>query len=224
MLGLNMKVGDKIEMNDGVLEILSINGWSNVKVRFVDSGYKTTVFTTHIKNKNVRDRFKPNILGVGYIGGTKYKSSEKGKITPAYQCWKSMLYRCYNEAKREEYPTYYDCYVCDEWHNFQNFAEWYYKNIPNEKDENGNVYELDKDIRVSGNKVYGPESCLFVKHSDNVRKASCKKYNVKDPDGNIVEIYGMRKFCLEKGLDPSAMTKVAKGIIKYHKGWTPPWI
>lgn len=217
-----MNVGDIFLMNDGEIEIIDFSGWKNVKIRFLRSGYEATVSTTHIKNKNVRDRFKPLILGIGYIGGVKYKSRISGKVSTAYNCWKAMLYRCYGEISINSYPTYIGCSVDKSWHNFQNFAEWYEDNYPKSKSKNGNRYELDKDIKFSGNKIYGPKTCIFVDHDENVRAATNKKYKIKNPSGETIEIFGMRDFCIKNNLDPSSMTKVSKGILKYHKGWTPP--
>ena len=63
---------------------------------------------------------------MGYIGEGKYKSiiSNGSKTqTHCYSTWKSMLTRCYDEKYHIKKPTYENCYVCDEWLNFQNFAE-----------------------------------------------------------------------------------------------------
>lgn len=70
-----------------------------------------------------------------------------------------MLKRCYDKNWKQKHPTYKDCTVCDEWHNFQNFAQWYEENyyeIP------GEIMQLDKDILIKGNKVYSPDTCCFV--------------------------------------------------------------
>ena len=70
-----------------------------------------------------------------------------------------MLTRCYSD-KLSQRENYKDCSVCNEWLNFQNFAEWYNENkytLPfNER------VELDKDILLKGNKIYMPERCLLV--------------------------------------------------------------
>lgn len=66
-----------------------------------------------------------------------------------------MLNRCYSG----KYPTYEDCYVCEEWLNYQNFAEWFYQNYYEVDNE---IMNLDKDILYKGNKVYSPETCVFV--------------------------------------------------------------
>lgn len=39
------------------------------------------------------------------------------------------------------------------------------------------------------------------------------------PDGNKQNIRNLKKFCLENGLSPSAMSRVAKGEVRQHKGY-----
>lgn len=74
-----------------------------------------------------------------------------------------MLCRAYCKKYHKKRPTYENVIVCSEWLNFQNFAEWYYKQpFFNAKDYNGKPYQLDKDILFKGNKVYSPETCCFV--------------------------------------------------------------
>ena len=74
---------------------------------------------------------------------------------PFYKCWKTMLERCYSENYYEKNPTYKDCKVCDEWLLFSNFKKWM-----EQQDWEGK--QLDKDLLVVGNKVYSPETCVFV--------------------------------------------------------------
>ena len=74
---------------------------------------------------------------------------------PYYEKWQGMLQRCYDPKLHAKYPTYKDCYVCDEWLVFSNFKAWM----------EGQVWqglELDKDIKFQGNKLYSPETCKFV--------------------------------------------------------------
>lgn len=51
---------------------------------------------------------------------------------------------------------------------FQEFAEWCqseygYMNV----EQNGRFWQLDKDILVSGNMVYSPDTCCFVPNRIN---------------------------------------------------------
>ena len=98
--------------------------------------------------------------GIGYIGDGKYKSrDENKKKTKAYNTWSHMLRRCYDPYYLNEHPPYRDCIVCEEWHNFQNFAKWFYENYYECNDEQ---MQLDKDILIKGNKIYSPNTCILV--------------------------------------------------------------
>ena len=111
------------------------------------------------KNGNIKCLYERRFFSVGYLGEGEYKMSENGKHTKCCVTWKSMLERCYDTKYKEKHLTYIDCEVCEEWHNFQNFAEWYYKNYYEVENE---TMCLDKDILNKGNKVYSPENCVFV--------------------------------------------------------------
>lgn len=111
------------------------------------------------KNGNIRCPYERRTCGVGYLGEGEYKAVENGKETECHIAWKTMMIRCYSDNKHEKYMSYIVCTVCEEWHNFQNFAEWYennYYKIENEK------MDLDKDILYKGNKIYSPKTCIFV--------------------------------------------------------------
>lgn len=76
-------------------------------------------------------------------------------ICPFYRAWRDMLKRCYNPKYQERRPTYIDCSVCEEWLTFSNFRAWMEKQVWQDK-------ELDKDILTPGNKIYSPDTCVFV--------------------------------------------------------------
>lgn len=76
-------------------------------------------------------------------------------ICPFYRTWQNMLSRCYAKNIKDTRPSYLGCSVCDEWLIFSNFRAWMI-----EQPWVGN--ELDKDHLVPGNKVYGPEFCVFI--------------------------------------------------------------
>ncbi|CAH9016932.1 putative tRNA nucleotidyltransferase [Vibrio phage 193E37-1] len=78
-------------------------------------------------------------------------------ICPYYRKWKDMLKRCYYQ---KGFKTYFDCVVCDEWLTFSNFKKWcLIQGLP----ESLEHYHLDKDILHLNNKIYSPETCVFVK-------------------------------------------------------------
>lgn len=116
------------------------------------------------KNGEIKCPYEHSVYGIGCIGVGNYKVSENGKLTKIYSTWHSMLKRCYDEKFHKKCPTYKDCEVCDEWYNFQNFAKWYEENYYEIK---GEKMCLDKDILVKHNKIYSPETCIFVPQAIN---------------------------------------------------------
>lgn len=82
-------------------------------------------------------------------------------ICPFYRVWQSMLMRCYSTKYQERYPTYIGCTVSGEWLLFSNFRAWMDK-----QDWEG--MQLDKDLLLEGNKVYGAEKCVFVSRMVNI--------------------------------------------------------
>jgi hypothetical protein len=72
-----------------------------------------------------------------------------------YQTWTSMLKRCCDAKLQERYPSYKGCTVSEDWLVFSKFKAWMKK-----QDFEGN--HLDKDLLVDGNKVYGPDTCVFI--------------------------------------------------------------
>lgn len=80
---------------------------------------------------------------------------------PIYLSWKNMLMRCYSKNFQVKNPTYVGCKVCDEWLRFSNFKSWMEQQDWQDK-------ELDKDLLVLGNKVYSPQTCMFIPKSINM--------------------------------------------------------
>ena len=76
-------------------------------------------------------------------------------VCPYYRVWKGMLERCYSIKYQESQPTYIGCSVTDEWLTFSAFKNWMEK-------QNFEGMQLDKDLLIEGNKVYSPETCVFV--------------------------------------------------------------
>lgn len=118
----------------------------------------------NFKKGNVKCPYERRYYGVGCLGEGEYKVSENGRQTKVYNTWHGMLERCYDEKLQEKHPTYKGCIVCEEWHNFQNFAEWCYENY---YEIEGERMCLDKDILIKGNKIYSPDTCILVPHTIN---------------------------------------------------------
>ena len=149
----------------------------NITVKF-ESGYITKTCYSDFKKGNIKDNFYPIKYNVGFIGYTTTKN--EGKDKKSYKVWNSMLERCYSNKSLIHNPTYKDCTVCREWHCFANFEKWFdenYYEIPNER------VCLDKDILVKGNKIYSPNTCIFVPQNINSLFTKCNVNRGKYPIG-----------------------------------------
>lgn len=119
--------------------------------------HRMEVFSNQFMTGRIKNRYKPSVHGVGYLGIGKHDTKINEETSREYAVWRLLLVRCYDESKRHKTPTYAEITVCDEWHNFQNFAEWYKSH-----EYYGFGYDLDKDLLVEGNKIYSPETCCLV--------------------------------------------------------------
>lgn len=97
-------------------------------------------------------------------------------ICPYYRRWMDMLKRCYSIRYLEKYPTYKNCEVCKEWHTFSNFRQWM-------ETQDWNGKQLDKDIILPNNKLYSPDTCVFVSSQVNSLLLDCGKSKGKCKQG-----------------------------------------
>ena len=138
---------------------------NDIDIQFDDGTIVEHRYYGNFLKGNVKNPFFPSVYGVGYFGIGEFKScNENGKITKSYNTWKNIHERCYNPKFHKKFQTYENCTVCKEWNNYQTFAKW----------DNENYYEvgneqmaLDKDILCKGNKVYSPDTCIYVPQSIN---------------------------------------------------------
>lgn len=113
----------------------------------------------NFKKGTIKCPYEPRVYGKGYLGEGKYVAKINKKSTKEYCDWVGMLKRCYDIERHKKYPTYKNCEVIDEWLNFQNFARWREENY---YEINGEKMALDKDIIYKDNKIYSPQTCVFV--------------------------------------------------------------
>ena len=137
-------------INGQLMKIIKYNNYSDIVVEF-DDKYKTIV-------------------------KCQYGMFKNGKLTKPYQYWISMIRRCYSNTKIDlkNNHAYKDCSVCEEWHNFQNFGKWFDDNF---YEVDGETMCLDKDILHKGNKIYSPDTYVFVPQNINtlfVKKDCCR--------------------------------------------------
>ena len=136
----------------------------NCTIQFEDGTILEKIRFGSISKGSFTNPFHPSVNGVGFIGIGVHKSSINGNRTKEYSIWADILDRCYSENHREKFPSYIGCSVVEEWHNFQNFAQWYNDNY---NPETMQGWHLDKDILVKGNRIYSPETCCLVPQEIN---------------------------------------------------------
>lgn len=110
------------------------------------------------KHKNKRPLYGVGINDAWYV--TQKTNNGTVSVCPFYAKWTDMLSRCYSASYHLRRPTYIGCSVCDDWLLFSNFRAWM-------DSQEWQGKELDKDILVKGNKVYSPETCVFVSQQVN---------------------------------------------------------
>lgn len=112
----------------------------------------------------MKETKKPSLVyGVG-INDADYvvqpKTNSGRSCCPYYSRWTGMLERCYSSSWLKKHPSYIGCSVVKDWAYFSNFALWM-------KTQDWEGKQLDKDILIRGNKIYGPETCVFIKQDLN---------------------------------------------------------
>lgn len=138
--------------------VLKYNNSNDVIVKFIDDReFTTSARLVSLRKGNVKNFLSPTLFGVGYLGAGKYVSSVNGVKTLAYVQWHGMMRRGYCPKLKSKHLSYVGVEVCEEWHNFQVFAEWYVNHR-----FYGLGYHLDKDLLVKGNKVYSPDTCCLI--------------------------------------------------------------
>lgn len=148
----------------------------SVRIRFINTGNEVYASAGNIRKGSLKDKMIKTVYGVGYMGNGRHMAAIKGKRTKAYVAWGNMMSRCYSVAYKKNGKSYEGCTVHDDWHNFQNFAEWYEGNYVE-------GYEVDKDLLFIGNKIYSEKTCVLVPQWLNVFANSDKSIRGDCPVG-----------------------------------------
>ncbi len=171
------RIGERYITKEGYnIEIIKYLKDSDCSVKFDNGLIKHNITFSHIKNGKIKNPYHLSVYGVGYLGVGTYSVSTKRKAVKSYNVWNSMLQRCYDKDFQKKQSSYEKCYVAKNWHNYQNFAEWFNKNYIE-------GFELDKDILIKGNKIYSPETCCFIPQEINQTFTIIQKKKSNYPPG-----------------------------------------
>lgn len=95
------------------------------------------------------------------IYGVAYNNGEyKVRGCKIYTLWRNMLKRCLSDEYKLRNPSYAECAVCNSWLDFSTFKKW----VLTQDYENKS---LDKDLLIRGNKIYSPDTCIFISKKIN---------------------------------------------------------
>lgn len=164
-----------------LMKIVEYRNCQDITIEFQDKHkYQKICQYDQFKKGNVQNPYDKTVCGVGYLGDGDYKTRDGEKHSLPYIKWLSMLQRCYDPYKINKHMTYIDCYVCEDWLNFQNFAKWFDENYYKVKNEK---MDLDKDILIKGNRIYSPDTCIFVPTRINMLFTKTNKARGEYPIG-----------------------------------------
>lgn len=92
---------------------------------------------------------------VALVYGVGIDDSPEGTEDAAHVTWLAMMKRVYHKDTANPHPTHDGCSVDPCWHLYSGFKRWF--------DVNHIAgYELDKDILQPSNRLYSPDTCVFV--------------------------------------------------------------
>ena len=204
------RLGQTIMQNCGeVAFIVEYVNAHDITVQFKTTGELVKTTYDHFVKGEVKSHFTATVFGTGITGLQPIRNEETGEQLYSYSCWCEMLRRCYSAKYQEKYPTYKGCRVCDEWLFYPNFKKWYdtnYYEIDNK------TTQLDKDILVKNNKVYSPDTCVFV--PDFINKLFTKSQKIRG-DFPVGVSYHKRDKKYQAGLSVFRNGKKTKEYLGY---------
>lgn len=125
------------------------------------------------------------VCGVGIYEPQVLSMADAPHVARVYGVWNHMLTRA--EPKYSaKYPSYAGTSVAPTFHRFAEFATWAMDQIG--WDLAG--YQLDKDLILKGNRVYSPDTCVFVPKAINMVLTKSEKLRGEFPIGVKPQRYG----------------------------------
>lgn len=180
-------------MRDGskakIIEVIGYNKRSNVEIviEFLNinilGGHTKRIARYHtLCYGGYKDYYRPVVCGVACRGYPKKpdKNDSINIYSKTMHLWNNIISRCYN-INSDNYDRYggKGVTVCERWLCFEFFLE----DIVSLRNyemwlKDSSIYCLDKDCRVPGNKVYSPETCMFLYIGHNTIEPTARNNKV----------------------------------------------
>lgn len=222
--------GSMWSTNYGECIVIKPINYKSIKIRFIDTGFITTVRVTDLLRGTIKDHMKPVVCNIGYLG-EDYKLIKEDNLIlykRLHQVWHDMIKRCYDK-NNSSYCRYggIGVSVDKRWHNFSNF---YY----DVKELNG--WDIDKFIDRKlfidkdkyqyslpiNKRVYSKDTCCWLTRIENnslIDNTDQKiKFLVIYPDGSEEVILGIREFAKKHNIFFTNISACLRGKQKTYKG------
>ena len=191
------------------------------KIKFLESGYEDSVRSDSIEKGLVKDNLSKSCCGIGMIGYINTREHWK-----EYKIWENMIYRCYCKSdKSYKFYGQKGVTVCERWLRF----DYFFQDIITLNGYDAQLFaenklRLDKDILSVNEKIYSPQTTMWVSDLTNQKRRTVE-YNNKNkkyaifPDGHIEKILNVSDFCKTYGLHRQNVNLCLCGKQKSSKGF-----
>lgn len=191
-------------------------------IKFVDTDTVSLCEKRNILHGRVADCYAKTIYDVGCRGNVSSRYPKLNGV--AFKRWCAMLSRCYNQNGMG-YKSYggKGCRVSADWLCFENYLMDIQEIDGFDIDDylNGEI-QLDKDTKVSGNKLYSKENCIFLQKQENqsFQPSIQKEFIAISPEKIVFQYSNANKCAKEHNLTARTILKCLHGQFSQHKGWT----
>jgi hypothetical protein len=154
-----VKVGQiYVNRQGSEIKVLEYENSTKILVEIGERKYQQYVHAGNLISLNVHDKYAPSVAGKGIFG-----DAEVDVKSQVYTSWAGMLKRCYTfyDDKPRARINYEGCEVREDFLYLPDYMAWYEKQIVQPK------WHLDKDLLVPGNKIYSPDTCVFLPRALN---------------------------------------------------------
>lgn len=170
--------------NDGDFVITEYVDYFHRGIRFIDTGFATTVNVSSIHSGSIKDPLLPSVCGVGCIGhDPELMDHPLRKVL--MRRWNSMIQRVYvHRTGKTIDPSWLNFYTfMRDALNLKGIDLLYTHGKTNRIDLDSDILAKEKGLTP----MYSKETCQWVHQAENLRVRERPKQYVKRPLGTVIE-------------------------------------